>query len=102
MVMLSLKLTGKVPFYEVYCHPLVRDSDGRKMSKSLGNVISPLDVISGVSLEYLLGTLTKGNLHPSEVEKASKYQKQAFPSGVSNRLWWFLKISRLIMTRTKC
>lgn len=82
MVMLSLKLTGKVPFYEVYCHPLVRDSDGRKMSKSLGNVINPLDVISGISLESLQETLLKGNLDPAEVVKATKYQKTAFPNGV--------------------
>ncbi|ERS99820.1 valine-tRNA ligase [Sporothrix schenckii ATCC 58251] len=82
MVMLSLKLTGKVPFYEVYCHPLVRDSDGRKMSKSLGNVISPLDVISGISLEALNESLLKGNLDPQEVQKAIKYQKTAFPAGI--------------------
>ncbi|CAK7245457.1 MAG: valine--tRNA ligase [Sporothrix thermara] len=82
MVMLSLKLTGKVPFYEVYCHPLVRDSDGRKMSKSLGNVINPLDVISGISLEDLHATLLKGNLDPLEVTKATKYQKTAFPQGI--------------------
>jgi len=82
MVMLSLKLLGTVPFTEIFCHGLIRDSDGRKMSKSLGNVISPLDVISGISLEKLHEGLTKGNLHPSEVEKASKYQKQAFPNGV--------------------
>ncbi|EPE06340.1 valyl-trna synthetase [Ophiostoma piceae UAMH 11346] len=82
MVMLSLKLTGKVPFYEVYCHPLVRDSDGRKMSKSLGNVINPLDVIRGISLEDLQKTLLKGNLDPLEVTKATKYQKTAFPNGI--------------------
>ncbi|OAA61019.1 valyl-tRNA synthetase [Niveomyces insectorum RCEF 264] len=82
MVMLSLKLTGQVPFREVYCHPLVRDSDGRKMSKSLGNVINPLDVIAGISLEDLHETLRKGNLDPLEVAKATKYQKAAFPNGI--------------------
>ena len=51
MVMFGMKLTGKVPFSKVFCHAMVRDAHGRKMSKSLGNVIDPLDVIQGVSLE---------------------------------------------------
>jgi valyl-tRNA synthetase len=82
MIMLSLKLTGQVPFREVYCHSLVRDSEGRKMSKSLGNVIDPLDVIAGIKLEDLHAKLLQGNLHPSEVQKATKYQKSAFPDGI--------------------
>ncbi|VUC28382.1 unnamed protein product [Clonostachys rosea] len=82
MIMLGLKMTGKIPFKEVYCHSLVRDSDGRKMSKSLGNVIDPLDVISGIKLEDLHAKLLLGNLHPSEVAKATKYQKTAFPDGI--------------------
>jgi valyl-tRNA synthetase len=82
MIMLGLKMTGKVPFTEVYCHSLVRDSDGRKMSKSLGNVIDPLDVIQGISLEDLHKKLLTGNLHPNEIEKATKYQKTAFPDGI--------------------
>ncbi|KAI1461648.1 tRNA synthetases class I-domain-containing protein [Annulohypoxylon moriforme] len=82
MIMLGLKMVGQVPFREVYCHSLVRDSEGRKMSKSLGNVIDPLDVISGIPLEKLHEKLGLGNLHPSEVEKATKYQKTAFPEGI--------------------
>jgi valyl-tRNA synthetase len=82
MVMFSLKLTGKVPFTEVYCHSLIRDSDGRKMSKSLGNVIDPQDVIEGILLEDLHKKLSVGNLAPVEVEKATKYQKTAFPDGI--------------------
>ncbi|KAI3323443.1 tRNA synthetases class I-domain-containing protein [Xylariaceae sp. AK1471] len=82
MIILGLKMVGEVPFREVYCHTLVRDSDGRKMSKSLGNVIDPLDVISGIPLEQLHEKLALGNLHPSEVEKAKKYQKTAFPDGI--------------------
>lgn len=82
MVMLGLKMTGKVPFTEVYCHSLVRDSEGRKMSKSYGNVINPKDVIAGVSLEDLHQTLLTGNLAPNEVERAKKYQKTAFPNGI--------------------
>ncbi|XDG07143.1 hypothetical protein ABKA04_006758 [Annulohypoxylon sp. FPYF3050] len=82
MIMLGLKMVGQIPFREVYCHSLVRDSEGRKMSKSLGNVIDPLDVISGIPLDKLHEKLALGNLHPSEVEKATKYQKTAFPEGI--------------------
>ncbi|KAI1327623.1 mitochondrial valyl-tRNA synthetase [Xylariaceae sp. FL0255] len=82
MIMLSLKLTGSVPFSEVYCHSLVRDSEGRKMSKSLGNVIDPLDIIDGIELEALHGKLGVGNLKDDEVSRAIKFQKQAFPQGI--------------------
>ncbi|RKF60005.1 Valine--tRNA ligase, mitochondrial [Erysiphe neolycopersici] len=82
MIMFSLKMTGKVPFTEVYCHSLIRDSEGRKMSKSLGNVIDPHDVIDGISLENLHKKLLQGNLAPEEVEKAAKYQKTAFSDGI--------------------
>ncbi|KAK3298197.1 tRNA synthetases class I-domain-containing protein [Chaetomium fimeti] len=82
MIMLSLKLTGKVPFTEVYCHSLIRDSEGRKMSKSLGNVIDPLDIINGIELEELHAKLLTGNLKEDEVERATKYQKTAFPGGI--------------------
>lgn len=82
MIMFSLKLTGKVPFTEVYCHSLIRDSEGRKMSKSLGNVIDPQDVIEGILLEDLHKKLLVGNLNPAEVVKATKYQKTAFPDGI--------------------
>ena len=51
MVMFSLKLVGEIPFKEVYLHAMVRDSHGRKMSKSLGNVIDPLDVVNGITLQ---------------------------------------------------
>lgn len=82
MIMLSLKLTGKVPFTEVYCHALIRDSDGRKMSKSLGNVVDPIDVVTGIPLEVLHAKLDQGNLDPKEKDNAIKYQKQAFPNGI--------------------
>ncbi|KAJ1566483.1 AP-1 adaptor complex sigma subunit Aps1, partial [Nowakowskiella sp. JEL0078] len=74
MVMLGIKLTGKVPFKTVFCHAMVRDAHGRKMSKSLGNVIDPLDVIEGISLERLQQRLLEGNLDPREVKKAQEGQ----------------------------
>lgn len=82
MIMFSLKLTGKVPFTEVFCHGLIRDSDGRKMSKSLGNVIDPIDVLDGISLDDLHRKLQIGNLAPKEVKNAERYQKKAFPQGI--------------------
>lgn len=82
MVMLGIQLTGKVPFTEVFCHSLVRDSDGRKMSKSLGNVIDPLDIIAGIPLQKLHDKLLAGNLDPKEVAQAINYQKTAFPDGI--------------------
>lgn len=82
MIMLGLKLNGAVPFWEVYCHPIVRDSEGRKMSKSPGNVIDPLDVIDGISLDHLHEKLEQGNLDPKELQRATKYQKSAFPDGI--------------------
>uniref|UniRef100_A0A673LR73 Valine--tRNA ligase n=1 Tax=Sinocyclocheilus rhinocerous TaxID=307959 RepID=A0A673LR73_9TELE len=82
MVMMGLKLTGKLPFKEVYLHAVVRDTHGRKMSKSLGNVIDPLDVITGISLEGLHAQLTDSNLDPLEIEKARQGQKSDYPSGI--------------------
>jgi valyl-tRNA synthetase len=67
MVMLSLALCKTLPFKTVYLHAMVRDKDGRKMSKSLGNVIDPVEVIEGRDLEYLVAKLKEGNLAASEV-----------------------------------
>ena len=82
MIMMSLKLTGKVPFKEVYCHSLIRDSEGRKMSKSLGNVIDPVDIMEGITLDALNQKLLMGNLDPKELKTATKYQKDSFPQGI--------------------
>ncbi|KAJ5407966.1 Valine--tRNA ligase [Penicillium cosmopolitanum] len=82
MIMLGIKLTGQVPFKEVYCHSLIRDSEGRKMSKSLGNVVDPLDVMEGIPLQTLHDKLLLGNLADKEVAAATKYQKKAFPKGI--------------------
>jgi valyl-tRNA synthetase len=82
MVMLGIKLTGHVPFDEVFCHAMIRDAHGRKMSKSLGNVIDPVDVIQGISLEELHAKLHEGNLDVREIEKAKAGQKADFPNGI--------------------
>ena len=82
MVMMGLQLTDKLPFHTVYLHAMVRDKNGRKMSKSLGNVIDPLEVINGCTLEHLLKKLEGGNLAKKEVEKAKKDQKADFPDGI--------------------
>ncbi|KAH7086820.1 valyl-tRNA synthetase-like protein [Paraphoma chrysanthemicola] len=82
MIMMSLHLTGKIPFNEVYCHSLIRDSEGRKMSKSLGNVIDPVDIMDGITLEKLHDQLRNGNLDPKELKTAEKYQKTSFPQGI--------------------
>ncbi|PIA49674.1 hypothetical protein AQUCO_01300442v1, partial [Aquilegia coerulea] len=83
MVMLGMKLGGDVPFRKIYLHPMIRDAHGRKMSKSLGNVIDPLEVINGISLEGLHKRLEEGNLDPNELDVAKAGQKKDFPSGIA-------------------
>lgn len=63
-------------------HPIIRDAHGRKMSKSLGNVIDPMDVITGISLEELNKSLYNSNLDPKEITKAIAGQKQDYPNGI--------------------
>lgn len=82
MVFMGLSLTEKLPFKTVYLHAMVRDKFGRKMSKSLGNVIDPLDVMVGIKLPDLHKKLEEGNLSVDEVEKAKKGQKEQFPDGI--------------------
>eukprot|EP00566_Odontella_aurita_P002277 CAMPEP_0113586882 /NCGR_PEP_ID=MMETSP0015_2-20120614/34560_1 /TAXON_ID=2838 /ORGANISM="Odontella" /LENGTH=1123 /DNA_ID=CAMNT_0000492401 /DNA_START=165 /DNA_END=3536 /DNA_ORIENTATION=+ /assembly_acc=CAM_ASM_000160 len=82
MVMMGLQLTDKLPFHTVYLHAMVRDKEGRKMSKSLGNVIDPLEVIHGCTLSSLQSKLDGGNLPPKEVARAKKDQASDFPDGI--------------------
>ncbi|XP_062265343.1 valine--tRNA ligase, mitochondrial isoform X1 [Platichthys flesus] len=82
MVMLGTELTGQLPFKQVLFHSLVRDKHGRKMSKSLGNVIDPLDVIHGVSLERLQEKVMEGNLDHREQLVAIEAQRKDFPKGI--------------------
>ncbi len=82
MCMLGVYLTGQLPFKEVFCHAMVRDAHGRKMSKSLGNVIDPIDVIEGIDLDGLHTKLKEGNLDDKEIAKAAQGQKKDFPKGI--------------------
>jgi len=83
MVFMSYMFTDKLPFHTVYLHPIVRDKEGRKMSKSLGNVIDPLHVIDGISLDDMLNLLKSGNLPDSEVKKVTEEKTKEFPEGIT-------------------
>ncbi|KAL5105185.1 Valine--tRNA ligase [Taenia crassiceps] len=82
MVMAGLFLTNRLPFDQVYLHAMVRDAHGKKMSKSLGNAIDPMDVIHGISLPDLQAKLLTGNLDPSELKRATAAQAKDFPQGI--------------------
>ncbi|CAD8124442.1 unnamed protein product [Paramecium sonneborni] len=82
MVQFSLEFFDKVPFKYVFLHPLIRDKDGKKMSKSLGNVIDPLEIIDGTSLDNLIQKIKEGNLSQEEVERAIDQKKKEFPNGI--------------------
>ncbi|MCR9191227.1 MAG: valine--tRNA ligase [Gammaproteobacteria bacterium] len=82
MIMMGLKFTGKIPFKEVVITGLVCDSEGKKMSKSKGNVLDPIDIIDGISLPDLLKKRTSNLLINSIRDKVSKQTKKAYPNGI--------------------
>ena len=84
MIMMSLEFTNQIPFKDVYVTGLIRDENGQKMSKSKGNVIDPLDLIYGITLEDLVEKRTSNLMQEGKADKIAKKTRNQFPKGIES------------------